>query len=364
MAISRSSEVNLINPFSTYPPEKPGRSRNSLKRNTSPRVLVTGADGLLGSNLVRELLHRDYVVRVLIHPSSLSLTLEGQPVERHLCDLLCDVSLIQEAVSGCEYVIHCAAITDFWEDPDVTHSVNVLGTQKILDACMREGINRFIYVGSASSFQYGTMDDPGNEEGGFPDVYKRIPYMQTKFKAMKLVKEYVRDKKIDAVIVAPTFMIGGFDSRPSSGETIRRFINNDMKVTSPGGRNFVHVKDAAESTVAALEKGKTGEVYILGGENLSFLEFFSKVAKITRKKSPEWIIPKPLVRVGGFLGSIYEKVSKERMTLNGTIATCSCVQGYYSSEKAKKELGMRNTPIESAIRDSICSLQEYGYIKR
>jgi dihydroflavonol-4-reductase len=159
-------------------------------------------------------------------------------------------------------------------------------------------------------------------------------------------------------------MIGSYDSRPSSGETIRQFVNKKMKVTSPGGRNFVHVRDVAEATVSALEKGKTGEVYILGGENLSFLEFFSKVAKITGRKPPDWIVPKSMLRTGGFLGSMYEKLSKERTILNKIIAVCSCVQAYYSSEKAESELGMKHTPIESAIKDSIRSLKMYGYLTR
>lgn len=326
------------------------------------KVLITGADGLLGSNLVRELLDHKHTVRVFIHPQSLSKTLDGLPVEKKSGDILGESGALGEAVSGCDAVFHCAAITDQWASPELTWRVNLEGTRKVLDACVSEKIKRLIFVGSASSFRFGTLDNPGDESGPFPDNYQGIAYMESKHRAMELVREYVNARGLDAVIVIPTFMLGPFDPGPSSGELIKQFIVRSLKFTSPGGRNFAHVRDVARAMAAALEKGKTGEHYILGGENLTYLDFFARVAKIAGMPAPKIVLPKAAILLGGAAGSLYEKVSGGRALINLQLAKLSLMGTYYNSAKAIEELGMPQTPVEQAIEESIGSLKEYGHI--
>jgi dihydroflavonol-4-reductase len=327
------------------------------------KVLVTGADGLLGSNVVRELLEQGHRVRVLVQPGSLSPALKGLPIRVITGDLLYDLEELQKAVSGCDTVIHCAALTSFSANPDLVQRVNVEGTKNIMDACLDRGVGRFIHVGSASSFQFGSLEDPGTEEGDFPEVYERITYMRSKYEAMNLVKKYVQSYDLDAVIVAPTFMFGPHDARPSSGEMIRQFIIRNMVVTSPGGRNFVHVRDVARAIVAAQEKGRRGESYILGGENLSYLDFFSIAAKITGKKPPRAAVPKFIVIAGGMAATAYQGLAGKRLVFNLSIAVSGSLQAYYSSNKAERELGLTHTPIEKAIGESIQSLVDYGHLE-
>lgn len=335
-----------------------------IKMKKAKKVLVTGADGLLGSNVVRELLEQGHRVRVLVQPGSLSPALKGLlPMRIITGDLLYDLKELQKAVSGCDTVIHCAALTSFSADPDLVQRVNVEGTKNIMDACLDRGVGRFIHVGSASSFQFGSLEDPGSEEGGFPEVYERITYMRSKYEAMNLVKKYVESYDLDAVIVAPTFMFGPHDARPSSGEMIRQFIIRNMIVTSPGGRNFVHVRDVARAIVAAQEKGRRGESYILGGENLSYLDFFSKVATITGKKPPRVAVPKFIVIAGGMAATAYQGLAGKRLVFNLSIAVSGSLQAYYSSSKAERELGLTHTPLEKAISDSFQSLVEYGHLE-
>jgi dihydroflavonol-4-reductase len=327
------------------------------------KVLVTGADGLLGSNLTRELISRDFSVRVYIQPGTSSTTLEGLPVEKLTGDLLADDGILSEAVSGCEGVFHCAAITDLWAAPDLVWKVNMEGTRRVLEACVSGKVKRLVYVGSASSFQFGTRENPGDETRSFAPVYKGVAYMESKHQAMNLVQEYVSDKGLDAVIVAPTFMIGPYDFRPSSGELIKQYIKRGLGFASPGGRNFAHVRDVAKAMVSALEGAEKGGCYILGGENLTYLEFFSKVAKIAGVKPPRLVIPRPLVLFGGSLGRVYELISGKPALFNLQMARFSCLGTYYSSARAIKELGMPQTRIENAIEESIQSLKEYGHLR-
>jgi dihydroflavonol-4-reductase len=328
------------------------------------KVLVTGADGLLGSHLVRRLIKKGLDVRVFIKADSASPTLDDLPIEKIRGDLLSEKGGLSEAISGCDYVMHLAAIVDIRANPDITWKVNLEGTRRVLDACIDKGVKRLIYVSSASAFQFGPRENPGNETSTEPDnIYKDSAYVQSKHAATKLVLDYVKKKDLDVVIVAPTFMLGGYDFMPSSGEMIRQFINKGIKISSPGGRSFAYADDVAGGLVGALEKGKKGEIYILGGENLTYMEFFTKVAKIADMDPPKWLLPKAVVLMGGAGGSAYEIITKKQALINFQIAKLSCVGTYYTSKKAINALGMEQTPIEVGITESIKCLKEYGHIK-
>jgi dihydroflavonol-4-reductase len=242
-------------------------------------------------------------------------------------------------------------------------NVNYEGTRRVLDACIERNVAKLVFVGSASSYQFGTLGAPGNESGPYPEHYRGIAYMESKSRAMHLVKQYAFERGLQATIVCPTFLIGPHDSRPSSGELIRQFVKRRMRVTSPGGRNFVYAGDAARAMVAALDRGRTGESYILGGENLTYLSFFTKVAKAVGIEPPRFVAPKPVILLAGAAGSIYERLSGRKALLNWSMARLSLVGTYYSPARAIAELGMAQTPIEQGIAEAIESLKEYGHIE-
>jgi len=327
------------------------------------KVLVIGADGLLGSHLVRRLIERDCHVRVFIQPQSRSPTLDGLPVEMIKGDLLDADGQLEKAVDGCRYVFHCAAITDMWADRDITWKVNLDGTRRVLDACLKKGVKRLVFTGSASSFQFGTIENPGDESGSFPSAYRGIAYMESKHRAMQLVFDYVARRGLDAVVVAPTFLLGALDWRPSSGELIRQFLKRKMFFTSPGGRSFVHASDVALAMVAAAEKGTKGQSYIAAGHNLSYLDFFTRVASIAGGVNPpRFVLPRSAIMACGAAGSLYGKVFSRRPPLNLKMAKLALCGTYYSSDKAVRELGMPRTPIDASIEESIKSLRDYGYV--
>jgi len=327
------------------------------------KVLVTGPDGLLGSNLVRELMARGFSVRVLVQPGSKSPTLDGLDIQKVRCDLLAGRDGLADAMAGCDAVFHLAAITDQWADPSLTWKVNLDGTRNVLRGCVAAGVKRLVYVGSASSFQFGAIDRPGDESGSFPEEYRGEAYAESKTRARDLVLEWVSERRIDATVVAPTFMLGPFDSRPSSGELIRQFIVRGFRFTSPGGRNFAYVGDVAHGAASALERGRTGECYILGGRNMTYLDFFTRVAQIASVKPPRVVLPGPLLLAGGAAGSVYEAVSGGKVMINYRLAKLALLGTYYTSAKAIKELGLPQTPVERAIRESIECLREYGHLK-
>lgn len=326
------------------------------------KVLVTGADGLLGSNLVRRLLDNGYGVRVLICPGSHSTSLDGLDLERVEGDLLDGGPTLTNAMQGCDGVFHVAAITDFWADPDLTWKVNLEGTRNVLDACLAAGVKRMLFVGSASSIEPGPMEKPGDETGRFPEVYIGTPYMESKHKAAELVRAYVREKTLNAVIVAPTFLLGPYDTRPSGGELVRRFCEKGMKATSPGGRNFAYAPDVAEGARLAFEKGRTGETYILAGENLTYKDFFGRVGRLTGHEGPRYVIWPGIILAAGSIASWAARVTGRRPKFDKNIARFSLLNAYYTAAKAIGELGLPQTPVEIAIRDAVRSLIEYGHL--
>lgn len=327
------------------------------------KVLVTGADGLLGANLVRALRVVGYDVRAFVQRSGTARTLQGLDIEILRGDLLDeDTSVLTRALRGCEAVFHCAGLTNMRAPDGLMWRVNVDGTKRVVDASMRAGVRRFIHTGSASSLQFGSMEAPGDEGGGFPPVYRGVAYAESKAEASKYVLDCVARAHLDALIVAPTFMLGPFDERPSSGELIRQFVVRRMRFTSPGGRNFAYVGDVAWAMVNALQRGRTGETYVLGGTNLSYREFFSLVARAVGKNPPRAVLPRAMVLAAGCAGSGAQSITRRPATLNRTMARLACEETYYDSSKAIDELAMPQTPVEQAIDESVRSLREYGHL--
>ncbi len=324
------------------------------------RALVTGADGLLGSNLTRELLQHGMTVRAFVHHASTSKSLDGLPIEQHRGDIRCSKEVLR-ACQDVDFVFHCAAITNLMANPTVVWDVNLNGTRNVIEACLAQKVKRLLFVGTASSFAFGTSEKPGDESGSFPPEYRGFDYMESKAEAMRLVQKAVRERNLDAVILAPTFMLGAHDTGPSSGELIAQFIKRGLRFVSSGGRNFVHVQDVARALVAAMDAGTKGEAYLLAGENLSYHEFFSIVAEVANTPSPLGALPSIAIRGAGRLGSSFERVTGRVAPVNDSIAKAACLSVFYNPAKAIAELGMPQTPIREAVEASIQSLRAHGH---
>lgn len=331
-------------------------------------ILVTGPDGVLGSNLVRELIKREYKVSVLLEPvkenTSLPKTLEGLPIHIYYGNILDPVALDKAFVNK-QIVFHCAASTKmFPAQNDIVNTVNIGGTQNIIDACLKHNVERMIYVGTANSFGYGTSENPGNEEKPYLSSKYKIDYMNSKQQAQEIILKAVKERKLPALVVNPTFMIGPFDSRPSSGEMILAIHNNKVPGYSRGGKNYVAVKDVATAMANAITMGRIGECYIVGNKNLGYKEAFELIASSIGSKAPTRKFSDNTVKIYGRLNSTFAKVFKYYPKVTKELAIVSCDSHFYSSEKARKELLLPETPIEDAIKECYDWFRENGYLKK
>ncbi len=326
------------------------------------KVLVTGANGLLGSHVVRELLKTDYAVRVLVRESSDLRALENLNVE-YFSGQVTSENDVFRAVDGCSYVVHAAARTaqvpsrlTAFEKP------NIQSTKFIINACKHFSVKRMVQVSTANCFGNGTIENPGNEETPFLPWLKNSGYAYSKFLAQQMVLEETQTG-LEAVVVNPTFILGENDYKPSSGQIFNHVVNKWFVFYPPGGKNFVDAQMAAKGVIRALEKGKNGECYLLAGENYSYLKFFRMVSKLLNQKAFFIPVPKWILLFAGFFGTMVEKVFRNPVQLTYTNARMLCLDNYFSSEKACRELDFKIVPISDSAEKAILWFKANKYFK-
>jgi dihydroflavonol-4-reductase len=326
------------------------------------KILVTGADGLLGSNLVRELLSRGHQIRAFVQPGRQQVTLDGLTIEKFAGNLLNAEEVIKSA-EGCDAIIHCAASTAVWPiRSEIINKVNIDGTKNIIQAVYKNKIQRLIYVGTANSFGFGSKEVPGIEGNPYKSATYGLDYMDSKYKAMQVVLGEVKENSLPAIVVNPTFMFGPFDSTPSSGAMIVALYKGKVPGYTKGGRNYLCAKDAAVAIANALTQGRVGECYILGNENLSYKEIFTKISSTIGVKSPSLAIPSGFAKLYGQIGSLMGKITGKAPAVSYPLSRIAGDEHYYSPAKARKDLGLPQTPVETGIKESFEWLKDNGYL--
>ncbi len=322
-------------------------------------VLVTGATGLLGANIVEQLNLRGYNVRILARKSSSFKALQGLDYELIYGDLTQTDSL-KQALHGVDYVIHSAALTATANvDFEQFFLVNTKATKDLVDLAKKQGIKRFVYVSTANCFTNGTKQQPGTEEGGFMQWLVSSKYAYTKYLAQEYVLEQAQ-QGFPGLVVAPTFLIGPRDSKPSSGRLLLYAVRNKILFYPPGGKSFIDVRLAAEAVVNALEKGRIGQTYLLAGENLTYKEFFEKVAHVLQQKKLYVPVPKVVLASVAYLME-FLKVFGVKTLFDRTNQRLLTIDNYFSNQKAQGELGLKPTKIEEAIKAAIEWFEQNGY---
>lgn len=326
------------------------------------KALVTGANGFLASNVVRELNRRGFPVRAMVRSTADLHALSGAEYELFYGQIT-SVADAMEAMKSCDIVIHAAADTSqHYLNVEPYMQVNVKGTLNMLEASCRNQVKKFIFVSTANAFGYGTKSDPGNENMPAKYPFTSSGYALSKTMAQELVIEYAKIGKLDTVVVNPTFIIGPYDARPSSGRIITMMHNKKIVPVPPGGKNFVHVADVAEGICNAIDRGRSGSCYLLANENLTYGEFYAKLAKATGRSVYQLKLRPQLLHAMGTIGSLAVK-SGFRSNLNLVNARILCIGNYYSSAKAVVELGLPQTPVDKAITDAMEWFIRSGYIK-
>ncbi|MET6997029.1 NAD-dependent epimerase/dehydratase family protein [Chitinophaga defluvii] len=325
------------------------------------KVLITGANGFLGSNLTRELYRLGYEVRILVRAGA---DLKG------VADIPCEIFFgnidhqeeVLQAVVGCNVVIHAASITDQWNITfEQYERVNYTGTRNIADACLAAQVDRFIYVSTANTMGPGSKTQPGSELSGFTLFHANSGYINTKYMAQQYVLEQVERNHLPAIIVNPTFMIGPNDIKPSSGKLLLYGLHKKVLFYPPGGKNFVYINDVCQGIINALDNGKVGECYLLAGQNLSYKEFFQLVNDTEKAPGIMIRIPVFVMKMAGAFGTLREKVIGKSSKLNYTAAYLLCLDNYYSGKKSERELQVKYTPVKEAVKRALSWFKENNY---
>jgi dihydroflavonol-4-reductase len=326
------------------------------------RTFVTGSTGFVGGAVVRGLLKAGHEVRALVRPGADTQLLDGLPVER-VEGSLADFASLRRGMKGCQWVFHVAALYSFWGHSwDEFYQANVEGTRRTLEAARQEQVERIVHTSSISTLgichngKLTTEDTPST-------LAERIgPYQRSKFLAEEVVREYAR-QGLPVVTVNPSSPVGIGDHKPTpTGQIIVDFLNGRMFGYVDTGLNFIDVDDVATGHLQAVERGRIGERYILGGENLTLKQILDLLAEISgeppaRLHIPHWV---------AYLWS-YADVGMARWNPRHTpAATADKVRlarhyEYYDCSKAVRELGLPQTPVRVALAKAVEWYRAHGY---
>ncbi len=325
------------------------------------QAFVTGGTGFIGANLIRLLLQQGVAVRALVRPTSRLDNLQGLAVEVVLGDLG-DRNLWQQ-MAGCQVLFHVAAHYSLWQtDREQLYRHNVIGTRNVLSAAQRAGIERTVYTSSVAAIGVGENGTVVNETHQSPLEKLVGHYKKSKFLAEQEALGAASTGQ-DVVIVNPSSPIGPGDIKPTpTGDIILRFLRRQMPFYLDTGLNFIDVRDVAWGHLLALQKGKMGDRYILGNQNLTLKALLDQLADLTGLSAPPYSVPGWLPMSVAWLD---EKIlapwgKPPAVPLDGVRMAKQYM--YYDASKAIRELGLPQTPIRIALTDAVDWFTSHGYV--
>jgi dihydroflavonol-4-reductase len=325
-------------------------------------AFVTGATGFLGSHVARVLADQGAELRLLVRSTSNLRNLEGLKAETATGDLR-DAGSLEKAMSGCDTVFHVAADYRLWvRDPAEMYRSNVDGTRAILEAARKNSVRRVVYTSSVATVGFTGNGNPADEDSPVSLADMIGHYKRSKFMAEQVAVEAGR--RMHVVTVNPTTPVGEQDVKPTpTGRIVVDFLKRKFPAYVETGLNLVDVRECALGHIAALEKGKPGERYILGGENLTLKQILDKLGKITGLPSPKVKLP----YIFAFAAGVVDEAITGRMLHREPRATVDTVRMgrkkmFASSGKAERELGWKIVPVEGALRRAVEWFKGNGYV--
>ena len=335
------------------------------------KVLITGANGFIGANIVRAALKKRYEVKAFVRKTSNLINLRDLDIDFAYGDLR-DIKSISKAMDDCDFIIHAGAIYIFlpmwfWADPkkiQAIYDVNVWATNKLMKEAREKGIKKVIFTSSESAVGMPSDGSIGDEKlyakpKELPGHYKRSKYLG------ELIAQKWNKKGLTTCSILPTVPIGPYDIKPTpTGRIIRDFMNGKMPGFVDTRLNIVSVKDVAMAHVLAIKNGKGGERYIAGNKNMSFGDFLRLIADVAGKKAPIFMFPKILAKMFAFFDEFIS--CKIRHTDPQTPLESVAASEHYREfdcSKAWTELMMPRTNLYIAIREQIDWFYQNGYIK-
>ena len=325
------------------------------------KILVTGATGFLGNNLVRKLLQQGNEVVTTVRATSDLRPLDGLDVEVVHAGLT-NSSEIFPVVADVDLVVHSAAMIQLgYSKRESSIAFNVGSTQTLAQAARRQNI-RMIYVSTVDTLAASKDGAPIAEDS--PDEEKfNCSYVVSKRAAARAFQAEV-EKGLDGITVCPGFMLGPNDWKPSSGEMLLFVAKTPLFFVAGGGCSVADVRDIADGIVLAMNKGVTGEKYILAGENISYKELWTRMAKVIGCWPPRRKIGNSLANISGRAGDFISRFTKKELALNSAATGMGQLLNWYSSQKAIDQLGYSIGDIDIAIEDAWNWFKANGYVGR
>jgi dihydroflavonol-4-reductase len=326
-------------------------------------TLVTGASGFVGSAVARALIAAGHRVRALVRRQSPRANLTGLDLEIVEGDLR-DPPSLDRAMAGTRHLFHVAADYRLWaRDPEEILRNNRAGTQAVMEAALHHGLERVVYTSSVATLALHPDGSPATELDALSEEKAIGAYKRSKVAAERLVQRMIAERGLPAVIVNPSTPIGPRDIKPTpTGRIILEAASGRMPGFVDTSLNFVHVDDVAQGHLAAFERGRIGELYILGGQNASLAEMLGAIARIVGRRPPRLRIPRaPLYPLAWLAEAAARHTAREPfVTLDGL--RMAKYRMVFSSAKAERELGYRARPYGEGLAEAIEWFREAGYL--
>ncbi len=318
------------------------------------KIFLTGATGLLGRNVLHELLNRGHdVVALVRNPQQLRLPAGVDSTRLNITKgSILDVATLRGVADGCGAIINCAGTTDMSLLRYADYlAVNKELVEHLLQLMDELGIQRLVHISTANTIGNGTPDKPGDEENDISAPFNKSFYAQSKLEAEKMLAWVAQEHpERHIVVLNPGFMVGPYDTHPSSGKLLLAAYKRRLMVTPKGGKSFVDVRDVATATVNALTMGRNGERYLLTGHDMSLKDFYALQAEQCGYKQQLLSLPNWLVNAAGYLGDLIRYLNIRTQLSTRNVRQLEVME-YYSNEKARKELAFPQTPLSTSIKD-------------
>jgi dihydroflavonol-4-reductase len=326
-------------------------------------TLVTGASGFVGSAVAAAFRRAGYGVRVLVRLSSPRTNVD--PADEVAVGDMLDRPSIAAALKGVRYLVHAAADYRLWApSADDIIRTNVEGTRILMEEAQRAGVERIVYTSSVATIAC-SRDGLADETRPLPLSEAIGAYKRSKVMAERIVSEMVETSRLPAIIVNPSTPIGPRDVRPTpTGHIIVRAASGRMPAFVDTGLNFVHVDDVAAGHVAALQRGKVGERYILGGENVALSAFLADIAEIVGRRPPRVRLPRPAVYPIAMGAELFALMTGRIPFITRDGLRMSRRHMYFVDTKARRDLGYASRPYREGIVDAVAWFDQAGYLRR
>jgi dihydroflavonol-4-reductase len=325
----------------------------------SDTAVVTGASGFVGSAVARALVARGVHVRVLMRPTASRVNISQLHCEPVIGDMREEAS-IAAAMKGARWLFHVAADYRLWaRDPGEIERNNLQGAKATMGAALKAGVEKVVYTSSVAALKPGGDETHRHTEQSVIGAYKR-----SKLVAEREVERLIEKERLPAVLVAPSTPVGPRDVKPTpTGRIIIEAATGRMPAFVDTGLNLVHVDDVAHGHLLALDRGKIGENYILGGADVALQDMLGDIAFLSGRRAPTLKLPRAPLFPLAWAAEAFARVTGKEPFLTADALRMSRYHMFFSSEKAKRELGFTARPYREGLRDALGWFRDNGYLR-